>query len=62
MLPIKRKTANFIINCMVGFFVGTGVAVAIIAAVFGVPVWVSVVFGTILLLLWIATFALWMFS
>lgn len=54
-----RKTADTIINIACGIFIGVGVAVAIIAAIFGVPVILSVIGGTILVLAWLGTLFLW---
>lgn len=55
----ERKTANAIIEIVCGVMIGVGVAMTIIAAIFGVPVWLSVLIGTIFLLLWVATLMFW---
>lgn len=54
-----RRTADRIIHIFCGACIGVGVALTAVAALFGVPLLVSIIVGTIFLLLWVGTLLLW---
>lgn len=55
----SRKTADAIIAIFCGVCVGVSAAIVAIAALTGVPVFVSIFVGTILILLWLGCLLLW---